>query len=90
MNLIEALKTDKQLRRPIVKHMGSKGDGWLSNALLLTILLDNNNKFSSINNYADRLMSKEDLLADDWEIKEELIVSGDDEISVKTNFREFL
>lgn len=63
MNLIEALKTGKDLRRPIAKHLGSGGDGWLGNQYVRDYLLAKQDRYYTI------WVDATDLLADDWEIR---------------------
>lgn len=70
MNLIEALRTKKPLRRPIAKHMGSHGDGWLGSAWILRTLVNNGTLQYVIGEYPQAaFLSEEDILANDWEVK---------------------
>lgn len=70
MNLIEALKTKAPaIRRPIAKHVGSGGAGWLSGTLILHVLLHCPSIYTSVPDI--QLIDVDDLLADDWEIKNE-------------------
>jgi hypothetical protein len=56
VNLIEAIKSGRPLRRPIAKHMGSHGTGWLANSYVVQ--------------WIEGGMDMEDFLADDWETKD--------------------
>ncbi len=68
MNLVETLRTGKpKIRRPIARHLGSGGDGWVSSEYVKHLLL------SYINapcEDAACMPAQEDLLADDWEVSE--------------------
>lgn len=66
MNLIDALRTGLPLRRPITKHMGSGKTGYLGNQFVRDLLTAN----SRWNEYCDfNLINEQDLLALDWETK---------------------
>lgn len=58
MNIIDALRSEKPLKRPIPKHVG-----WLAHAFIKTKLLTNNN-------HAIIPITEIDLFANDWEVKE--------------------
>lgn len=69
MNLIEALRKNRPLRRPSPKLLGSNGDGWIGRDLILSQLLGG---------WPSRLMgdyrpswwlTQHDLLAEDWEVR---------------------
>lgn len=68
MNIIEALRRNKPLRRPISKHLGSNGDGWLGAEFVINELLYPNRL--ALDQYYDRpvFICRLDLLADDWEV----------------------
>jgi hypothetical protein len=68
MNLIEALKTRLPLRRPIAKHCGSGKDGWLDSEYVIFFLVENKIRFHHFIDQID-IIDRDDLLADDWEIK---------------------
>lgn len=73
MNLVEALRTGKNLRRPLAKFLGSNGDGWMGNAFIRTLLLEQGYGLmwpGSAFSRPSYLLNEEDLLADDWEIQE--------------------
>lgn len=73
MNLVEALRTGKPLRRPISKHKGSSRSGWLGNEFVKSYLTSHNNWQQYFGgSYAHyNLVDDVDLLANDWEIKHE-------------------
>ncbi len=68
MNLVDALKTGRPLARPIAKHKGSNGDGWLASEFLIGELLAQESIFYYTRN--PLWIDRDDLLADDWEVKE--------------------
>lgn len=72
MNIIEALKTGCPVRRPIAKHMGSDGQGWLGNHYVMDLLLNRNVAIETTDKGVSgaRLIGKDDLLADDWEVND--------------------
>ena len=61
MNLIEALRTARPLRRPINKHLGSGGNGWLDPALIIDQLSGAPHQIA--------LLTWDDIVADDWEVR---------------------
>lgn len=74
MNLVEALKTGKPLRRPIVKHMGSGGTGYLDSEYAMGLLICGQIRTSYLGDFfvsRPLMISDVDILADDWEIKNE-------------------
>ena len=64
MNLVEALRTGRKLRRPIASHTGSNGDGWLDPRYVLSLLTE-----TGVTNFSRFCISEKDILADDWEIR---------------------
>lgn len=64
MNLIEALRQQRNLRRPIARHLGSEGNGWLSWSWVLGMLTEANKT---------ELITPTDVLADDWETRESAV-----------------
>lgn len=68
MNLVEALRTGKSLRRPVARHVGSCRTGWLDNGYVRAYLTQEN-QWANYRDFA--LIKEEDLLADDWEVKSE-------------------
>lgn len=60
MNVIEALKQKRNLRRPVPSHMGSNGDGWLDWRYVLAQLSENN-RYGGI--------PEGDVMAEDWEVQ---------------------
>lgn len=60
MNIIEALRQKRNLRRPLPKHMGSNGDGWLAHEYVMAQLTENNRYVC---------MSESDFMAEDWEVQ---------------------
>lgn len=71
MDIIQALKTGKPVRRPISKHIGSNRSGYLSNEFVLGLLL-NEGTASMFKNTPQvaQLINKADLFASDWEVYE--------------------
>ncbi len=66
VNIIEALKTGKSLRRPIPKYLQACRTGWLGNAYVRDYLTRNSPwHFESQFN----LITEVDLMADDWEVQ---------------------
>ncbi len=70
LNLIEALKTGKPLRRPIAKHKGSYGDGWLSCEYVKSMLGPHYAPYFGAAQDSNWLIIC-DILAEDWEVKGE-------------------
>lgn len=60
MNLIEALNKQRNLRRPIAKHMGSHKDGWLDWRYVEGIVMGG----------LTSLITEDDFHADDWEVQD--------------------
>jgi hypothetical protein len=71
MNLVEALRTGKPLRRPIPRHLGSHGDGWLSSELVIDMLTSHasSHVWSLGLPKPTAWPNRQDILADDWEVK---------------------
>lgn len=65
MNLFEALKQKRNLRRPIPSHLGSNGDGWLGREQVVSHLTGGYTLFTT-----SSLIQEVDLLAEDWEVQE--------------------
>lgn len=77
MNLIEALRTNKPLRRPIPKFIGPvnfiKGDGrWIDPNMIWSQFLSPGSDYQSYFGNPSWWLSKEDVLADDWEVRHDL------------------
>lgn len=72
MNIIEALRTEKPLRRPIAKHWGSHGTGWLGNEYIKAILTRTLFEDFWIAQVCSsvHLLTESDIMADDWEVKD--------------------
>lgn len=71
LNLIEALKTRKPLRRPIAKHKGSGDDGWLGSEYVKDLLTGYKYAGISYDTHSENLVTSNDLMAEDWEVKED-------------------
>ena len=71
MNLIEALKTGKPLRRPIAKHKGSNGNGWLGSEFILGLITPNYKSVQIPFYPVSYIIDRYDILSEDWEIKNE-------------------
>lgn len=74
MTIVEALKTGKPLRRPLVKFMGSEGDGYMGHHFIMSYLLHGpyaSGLTLSVQSKPSYALDEEDLLADDWEIQPE-------------------
>jgi hypothetical protein len=65
LTLVEALKKNKPLRRPIPKHMGRAEVGYLEPEYVYNLLI-----VGQIRNTRPVIINKEDILADDWEVKD--------------------
>lgn len=72
MNIIEALRTGKPIRRPIAKHWGSNQSGYLGNEYVLSLLTQPDYAWRYLGWAQTQLISESDLLADDWEVKEQV------------------
>lgn len=77
MNIVEALKKNKPLRRPVSKHLGSAGCGWLAREYVFNLLICGQVKSLFVSDIAlmqspiePIVIDKHDILADDWEVKE--------------------
>lgn len=76
MTIKQALKSGKFARRPITKFKGSSGEGWIDlNYWYEEYLNRNNGKFDNlVSSYISLVgftIDREDIIAKDWEIKEE-------------------
>lgn len=72
MNLLEALRTGKSLRRPIARHLGSCRYGWLSNEYVIDFLVPTTSSaITWLSHERYFPLNREDLFADDWEVKDE-------------------
>ncbi len=71
MDIIQALRSGKQIRRPIAKHIGSGRNGWLGNDYVITLLTQNTNSSIFPELHTTQLINKSDLLADDWEYRKD-------------------
>lgn len=67
MTLVEALKINKPLRRPIAKHLGSAGIGYLDPEFVFHLLVCGQIRENTIRPV---MVNRDDILADDWEVKE--------------------
>lgn len=66
MNLFDALKQKRNLRRPIPSHLGSNGDGWLDYQHIMILLTDG----PSVGGFGKGFSLDEfDILATDWEVR---------------------
>jgi hypothetical protein len=72
MNIIEALRTNRPLRRPVAKHMGSSRSGWLGNQYVRDLLVTKTTATIFPDVHTTMLINESDLLADDWEVKVDL------------------
>lgn len=73
MNIIEALRTLRPLRRPLVKFTGSNGDGYLGHTFVKDYLLHGpymSGLTLSVQKKPSYALEEEDLFANDWEIQE--------------------
>ena len=71
MNIIEALKQDLPMRRPLPKFAGSNGDGYLSAHFVKKYLLAGlylSGLHVSVNSRPSYALDEDDLLANDWEV----------------------
>ncbi len=73
MNLVEALllskASNKPIRRPIAKHLGSCRTGWLSRQYIIDTLVNNTVWGGFERSKSMPLVTESDLLALDWEVK---------------------
>ncbi len=60
MNIVEALRQKRNLRRPIAKHLGTGDHGWISWKYILEALSGQ---------FHTSVIVEEDVLADDWEVQ---------------------
>lgn len=63
MTILEALETGLFLRRPIPKHLGDTGDGWISPNFIKNTFIENN-----------PLIDFDDFIAKDWEVKDKEVI----------------
>ena len=72
MNLVEALKTGYDIRRPIKKHTGNHGAGWISRELVIDTFTAGRKLswYLYVHEEDVPLITETDLLADDWEVRE--------------------
>lgn len=75
MTIVEALKKNKPLRRPISKHMGKTGDGYMDPVYVYHLLICGQIPSMRYLDYIPATIrpvriNKVDLLADDWMVKE--------------------
>ncbi len=73
MNLIEAIKTGKPIRRDRPKFKGSHGGGWIDSRVILNELISSGggvSYFGFQNLRPTWALDKDDFFADDWEVKE--------------------
>lgn len=70
MNIVEALQTGKPIRRPVARHLGSAGNGWLGNEYVLSLLSPNERVVSFLGYDVIYPIVREDILANDWEAYE--------------------
>lgn len=70
MTIIDAIKNSERVRRPIAKHLGSGGNGWISSEYLLSIITpgENRNNIWAFEFQTSYPIDRYDILADDWEI----------------------
>lgn len=71
MNLIEALRTGKNLRRPVLKHTGATRTGYLGNSFMVNLLTGEPATRNFMVDISNPLITQTDLLADDWEVQAE-------------------
>jgi hypothetical protein len=71
MTLVEALKKNKPLRRPIEKHKG-RGDGYMAPEYVFHLLISGQIRYNEEIPKKIRpiVINKQDILATDWEIQE--------------------
>lgn len=83
MNIIEALKSGRPMRRDLPKFSGSDGKGWMSNQFIKMSLLAGpymSGLHLSVNVKPSYALDEEDLLADDWTIQNDW--REEDEITI--------
>lgn len=80
MDIISALKTGQNLRRPISKYLGCTDDGgWVSNEWIKEILLAGSRSRYYSGFETNHPIDEEDLLADDWQAEpKKVLVSATD------------
>lgn len=62
MNMIDAMKTGKPIRRKgCPRHVGSGGDGWICSRWLFGLLVEIYRLTG--------MVKRDDILAEDWEVK---------------------
>ena len=76
MTLSEALQSGDPIRRPIPKHMGSHGDGYLDPEYVFNLLICGQVPGLFVSDLAlmdmpirPILINKDDILANDWMVK---------------------
>ncbi len=68
MNLIDALKTGKSVRRPIAKHWGATRSGYLGNEYVKNYLVNRSPDWATLmREQSLPLITETDLMATDWE-----------------------
>ena len=72
MNLVDALRKKVPLRRPVAKHLGSGGNGWLHPKYVLALLTASESQRSAFPTGGSSvpLVAESDILADDWEVRD--------------------
>lgn len=78
MTIVEALHKNKPLRRPVPKHLGSAGSGWLDREYVFNLLICGQVPTLFVSDWAltkmpirPILINVDDILADDWQVKDE-------------------
>lgn len=72
MTLDKALAANLPLRRPIPKFWGTNGDGWVDRFVIIDLILSQGTKMGLT-------ITKEDILANDWEISNKEYTGGNNE-----------
>lgn len=67
MNLIEALRTGKRLRRPLPKHQGTHEGRWMASTFVMEYLTCAS---AWRDHFKSNLIDSVDILADDWQVEE--------------------
>lgn len=67
MMFSDAIQSGKPIRRPIAKHMGSSGTGYLDIEYVMNLLTCGQIREEVIRPI---IIDRNDLLANDWEVKE--------------------
>jgi hypothetical protein len=78
VTIVDALRLQKPLRRPISKHLGSAGCGWLDPEYIFNLLICGQVPSLFVDDWVlmkspirPILVNREDILADDWQVKDE-------------------